>query len=49
MIKVFTTNKNGKVELTKQELQKLLDDIGLNSNVPIDYIKSSPYILSFCP
>ena len=29
------------------EAQKLLDEIGLNSNVPIDYIKSSPYLMSF--
>ena len=27
--------------------QKLMDDICLNINVPIDYIKSSPYIMSF--
>ncbi len=26
MIKVFTLNKNNKIELTKQELQKLLDE-----------------------
>ena len=26
MIKVFTLNKNNKIELTKEELQKLLDD-----------------------
>jgi len=30
-----------------RQAQKLLDDIGLNSNVPIDYIKSAPYIMSF--
>ena len=29
------------------EAQKLLDDIGLNVNVPVDYIKSTPYIMSF--
>ena len=29
------------------EAQKLLDEIGLNNNVPIDYIKSSPYLMSF--
>ncbi len=29
------------------EVQKLLDDIKLGINVPIDYIKSSPYIMSF--
>lgn len=26
MIKVFTTNKNGKIELTSDELKKLLDE-----------------------
>ena len=26
MIKVFTTNKNGNIELTKDELKKLLDE-----------------------
>lgn len=26
MIKVFTTNKNGKIELTKEELKSLLDE-----------------------
>lgn len=30
-----------------KQTQKLLDDIGLNMNVPIDYIKSTPYIMSF--
>ena len=30
-----------------EEVQKLLDDIGLNISVPIDYIKSTPYIMSF--
>lgn len=29
------------------EVQKLLDSIDINTNVPIDYIKSTPYIMSF--
>ena len=29
------------------EAQKLLDECNLNVNVPIDYIKSTPYIMSF--
>ncbi len=29
------------------ELQKLLEDIGAGYNVPIDYVKSCPYLLSF--
>ena len=28
-------------------VQKLLDDTGLNISVPIDYVKSSPYLMSF--
>lgn len=27
MIKVFTVNKNGKIELTEKELKKLLDEV----------------------
>lgn len=27
MIKVFTLNKNGKIELTEKQLKKLLDDV----------------------
>lgn len=30
-----------------RQAQQLLDDINLNKNVPFDYIKSSPYIMSF--
>ena len=29
------------------EAQMLLDEIGINNSVPIDYIKSSPYLMSF--
>ena len=29
------------------EAQKLLDDLELGINVPIDYVKSSPYLMSF--
>lgn len=27
MVKVFTTNKNGKIEFTKEELEKLLNEV----------------------
>lgn len=27
MVKVFTTNKNGKIEFTEQELEKLLNEV----------------------
>lgn len=29
------------------ETQKLIDSIGLNEHVPVDYIKSTPYLMSF--
>ena len=29
------------------QAQKLLDDIGAPFNVPVDYIKSTPYLMSF--
>lgn len=35
MVKVFTTNKNGKVEFTEKELENLLNEVwrdGYNSN-----------------
>ena len=44
MTKVFTVNKNGKIELTKDELQKLLDDSyweGYNANTGT-YVYTSP-------
>ena len=43
MTKTFKTNKNGKIEFTKKELEKLLDEIwrdGYNSNNT--YTWSSP-------
>ena len=48
MIKVFTTNKNGKIELTKDELKKLLDEAywdgyRANSNM---YVYNSPSVWS---
>ena len=29
------------------EIQKILDETGINRKVPVDYIKSTPYIMSF--
>lgn len=43
MVKVFTTNNNGKIEFTKDELEKLLNEVwqdGYNSNT--SYWWSSP-------
>lgn len=44
MIKVFTANKNGKIELTSDELKKLLDEAyweGYHSNSST-YVYRSP-------
>ena len=44
MIKVFTTNKNGKIELTKDELKALLDEAywdGYKANSSM-YVYNSP-------
>ena len=44
MIKVFTLNKNKKIELTKQELERLLNESfweGYNKNNA--YVYTSPY------
>lgn len=38
MVKVFTTNSNGKIEFTKEELEKLLNEVwqdGYDSNKSI--------------
>ena len=48
MIKVFTTNKDGKIELTKDELKKLLDEAyweGYKSNSSL-YVYNTPSWLS---
>ena len=44
MIKVFTTNKNGKIELTKDELKALIDEAywdGYRANNHV-YVYNSP-------
>ena len=48
MIKVFTLNKNGKIELTKEELEQLLNESywdGLSNNNSWTY--TSPTISPF--
>ena len=43
MVKVFTTNSDGKIEFTKDELEKVLNEVwrdGYNSNT--SYLWSSP-------
>lgn len=51
MIKVFTTNKNGKIELTKDELKSLLDEAywdGYSSNNNVIYTYRSPSWTPYC-
>ena len=44
MIKVFTTNKNGKIELTKDELKKLLDEAYWDGYAANNrYVYTTPY------
>ena len=45
MIKIFTTNKDGKIELTKDELKALLDEVywdGYRANN--HYVYTSPLV-----
>lgn len=45
MIKIFTTNKDGKIELTKDELKSLLDDAyweGYRAHTTTTYMYSTP-------
>ena len=47
MIKVFSLNKNGKIEISKEELQKLLDDSyweGYRANSITYYTYRSPSV-----
>ena len=47
MIKVFSLNKNGKIEISKEELQKLLDDSyweGYRANSITYYTYRSPNV-----
>lgn len=47
MIKVFTLNKNGKIELTKKELEQLLNESyweGYKSNNSLYWTYTSPSI-----
>ncbi len=51
MIKIFTTNKEGKIELTKEELKSLLDEAyweGFGSNTTT-YTYHSPTRTSWEP
>ena len=47
------SDKNNLLKVFKEdilsyiEIEEFLDSIGLNTNIPIDYVKSSPYLMSF--
>lgn len=43
MIKVFTQNKEGKIEFTKDELEKLLNEVWFDGKSHATYTWTSPY------
>ena len=43
MIKVFEKNKNGKIEFTKDELEKLLNEVWWDGKSHATYTWTSPY------
>ena len=43
MIKVFTLNHNGKIELTREELQQLLDEAYQDGKAHCSWITTTPY------
>ena len=42
MVKVFTTNENGKIEFTKEELEKLLNEVWYDGKNNGNYCWKSP-------
>lgn len=51
MVKIFTPNKNGKIEFTKDELEKLLNEAwydGKNSNNNYFWTSPSPWYTTTC-
>ncbi|MGM9924830.1 MAG: helicase-related protein [Bacillus sp. (in: firmicutes)] len=50
---IDVSNRNGRLSIAEEDILSyvqmdyLLKDIGLHENVPVEYIKSAPYILSF--
>ena len=43
MVKVFTPNKDGKIEFTKDELEKLLNEVWYDGKNHATYTWASPY------
>ena len=43
MVKVFTPNKDGKIEFTKDELEKLLNEVWWDGKSHATYTWTSPY------
>ncbi len=49
MVKVFTFNKNGKLEFTKEELEKILNEAwndGYNTGIRNSYTYTSPAMIN---
>ena len=44
MVKVFTPNKDGKIEFTKDELEKLLNEVWYDGRNSATYTWTSPYL-----
>lgn len=51
MIKIFTTNKDGKIELTKEELKALLDEAWWDGHITTysTWVYNSPTAVSSNP
>lgn len=46
MVKVFTTNSNGKIEFTKDELEKVLNEVWQDGRNSASYWWTSPTVIS---
>ena len=44
MTKTFTVNKNGKIEFTKDELKKLLDEVYMEGRNSTTYTYTTPWV-----
>ena len=49
MVKVFTTNSDGKIEFTKDELEKVLNEVWQDGHhSPLSYWWTSQTVLPYC-
>ena len=49
MVKVFTPNKDGKIEFTKDELEKLLNEVWYDGRNSATYTWTSPWTITTTP